>query len=188
MADSRRIALWALAALTLVGVVVAARVDDGEPVAANASRRRAPAPPSGVVATVPGLPRAQGAPSEPAAIDLRRLARAPLDAGAAEGIASAWQPAPAPPPTPADKAAAQAAAKAPPPPPAPPPLQFRAFGRLVDGDTMMAFVQSGQVTHVVKRGDILERIYRIEEVTDKQVTLTYLPLKLQQQLVIGAAQ
>jgi hypothetical protein len=105
-----------------------------------------------------------------------------MDAAAAAAIAAAWEPPPPPPPPP--RSAAAIAAEA----PKPPPLPFRAIGRLIDGDTVIVFLQSGNTTVPARRGEVIERNYRVEAIDDKQVTFTYLPLNLPQQLAIGSTQ
>ena len=197
MAEKRTVVLWLLLAATVVGVVAAARVEDEEAPPARDARRRAPAAvpraaggdgvetPPRAQSRGPGSsrnanPDAAGLTAAATAIDLARLTRAPLDASAAAAIASAWEP---PPPPPAPKAAPTP----PPSPPRAPALPFRVIGRLIDGGNTQVFLQSGQVTLVARRGDLIERNYRVEEVNDKQVVFTYLPLNQKQQLAIGDA-
>jgi hypothetical protein len=38
---------------------------------------------------------------------------------------------------------------------------------------------------VVKPGDLIDNTYKVEEVTDSSVVLTYLPMKQRQTLAIG---
>lgn len=197
MAEKRTLVLWLLSAATVLGVVAAARVENEEAPPARDARRRAPAavPRAGGADGVETPPRAQsrgagsprnanpdaaGLSAAATAIDLARLARAPLDASAAAVIASAWEPPPPPPPP-------KAAPAPPPPPPRAPALPFRVVGRLVDGASTLVFLQSGQATLVARRGDLIERDYRVEEVNEKQVIFTYLPLNQKQQLAIGDA-
>ena len=196
MAEKRTVMLWLLSVVTVVGVVAAARVEDEETPPPRDGRRRAPAAApraaagDGVEAPARAQsrgtgssrnanPDAAGLTAAATAIDLARLARAPLDASAAAAIASAWEP---PPPPPPPKAAPPA-----PPPPRAPALPFRVIGRLIDGGNTQVFLQSGQATLVARRGDLIERNYRVDEVNDKQVVFTYLPLNQKQQLAIGDA-
>lgn len=180
MAERRTLLLWGACALTLVGVVVAARVEDEPEPPARGTRRagagveRVPRPPAA----------ARDADAGPQAIAFDRMARPVFDAAVAERIAQAWEP-PPPPPPPPPGAAALAALK--PPPPQAPPLPFRVIGRFSDGVSAAAIVQAGQITHVLRRGDVVERNYRVEEVNDKEATLMYLPLNIIQKLPLGAA-
>jgi len=183
MADARRRLLWGALALTLIGVVLAARVEESAPPATRESRR-------GAAPARTALPPAQAAgtleaPAPP--IDFDRLRRAPFDAALAAGIAQAWEPPPPAPPSAAALAAQKAALTAKAPPPQAPTLPFRVIGIFNDGTSTAAIVQSGQVVHVLRPGDVVERNYRVEAVNEKEATLMYLPLNILQKLDLGAA-
>ena len=77
----------------------------------------------------------------------------------------------------------------PPPPPAPqaPPLPLTYLGKLVDGERVAVFLSQGDRNWVVRAGDTIDGVYRVEAVGDRTMTLTYLALDVQQQLAIGAA-
>jgi len=73
---------------------------------------------------------------------------------------------------------------APPPPPAPapkpvaPPFPYTYIGGLLDGDLRTGFftpAAGGRVV-AVHKGDTLDGVYRVDDMTDTQMTLTYLPL------------
>ena len=194
MAEKRTVVLWLLSAATVAGVVAAARVEDEEAPPARDARRRAPAavsraggadgvetppraPSRGTGSSRNANPDAAGLTGSATAIDLARLTRAPLDASGAAALAAAWEPPPPP----------KAAPPPPPPPPRAPALPFRVIGRLIDGGDTQVFLQSGQATLVARRGDLIERNYRVDEVNEKQVVFTYLPLNQKQQLAIGDA-
>ena len=196
IAEKRTVVLWLLSAATVAGVVAAARVEDEEAPPARDGRRRAPAavpragdadgvetppraPSRGTGSSRNANPDAAGSTGSATAIDLARLTRAPLDASGAAALAAAWEPPPPPP--------LKAAAAPPPPPPRAPALPFRVIGRLIDGASTLVFLQSGQTTLVARRGDLIERNYRVDEVNEKQVVFTYLPLNQKQQLAIGDA-
>lgn len=176
MAERRRVILWAAVVLTIVGVIAAARVED-EP--EPRSTRRA-------AGREAGRPvRGAAAPAAPAALALERLARPDFDAAAIDDIARAWEP-PAPPPPPprsARNAAAAAAAAV----PQAPPLPFRYIGRAVEGERRSVFVQAGQEVLLLRSGETVRGTYRVDAVDDRQVTLTYLPLKIVQTLSFGGA-
>jgi len=190
MAEARNRMLWIAGALTVVGVIFAARVED-EPEPAGRSARRAAVAGAGVERA----PRAaasgpRGVAGEAPAVAIGEVARPSFDAAVAERIALAWEPAPPPPPPPAVLAAQKAAAAraANPPPPQAPPLPFKVIGRFEDGQSYAGIAQSGQVTHVMRKGDVIERNYRVEAVTQKEVTLMYLPLQIKQTLPLESAQ
>lgn len=73
----------------------------------------------------------------------------------------------------------------PPPPPAPPPLSFVFLGKMLDGDRLTVFLSWQNRSLTVKSGDMIDDIYRVDEIKPPQMTLTYLPLNMQQTLYIG---
>lgn len=62
------------------------------------------------------------------------------------------------------------------PKPAPPPFGYTYMGGLLDEGLRTAFFTQGERLITVKVGDTVDAAYRIEQMTDKQMTLTYLPL------------
>lgn len=98
-----------------------------------------------------------------------------------------WKPAP-----PVKKAvkvkpaAPLATSPEPPPPPSAPPIPYTYLGRLVDGAVTTVFLTDRQRNLAVKVGDVIDNNYRLEQITDSSLTLTYLPLNAQQQLSLGA--
>lgn len=79
----------------------------------------------------------------------------------------------------------------PPPPPQPPPkpsapaLPFLYKGQLSEGESIVVFLDQQSRQLVVKEGDLIDNLYRVETVTPQQVVFTYLPLKQQQRLSTG---
>jgi hypothetical protein len=73
----------------------------------------------------------------------------------------------------------------PPPPPAPPPLPFKYLGKLLDDGKLTVFISNQDKNYAVKAGDTLEGAYRVDSVEAQRVLFTYLPLNMQQTLVIG---
>jgi len=71
------------------------------------------------------------------------------------------------------------------PPPQAPPLPFAYMGKLAEEQTTTVFLVAGDRNLVVKAGDLIDNTYRLEEVTDSAVVLTYLPMNQQQRLAIG---
>jgi hypothetical protein len=74
---------------------------------------------------------------------------------------------------------------APPPPPAPPPLPFTYMGKLLEDGKLTVFINHQDRNYAVKAGDTIEGSYRVDKVEDQSVLFTYLPLNMQQTLVIG---
>jgi len=77
----------------------------------------------------------------------------------------------------------------PPPPPQAPPLPFTYVGKLVEGDKVTVFlVRQGQdQNYIVRDGDAIDGIYRVETIDERTLILTYMPLNQQQTLAFGEA-
>lgn len=73
----------------------------------------------------------------------------------------------------------------PPPPPAPPPLPFKYMGKLLDEGKLTVFITKQDRNYAVKAGDTIDGAYRVDSVEAQRVLFTYLPLNMQQTLVIG---
>jgi len=81
--------------------------------------------------------------------------------------------------------AAQAALAVPPPPPQAPPLPFTYMGRLSEDRDTTVFLTLGDRNLVVKPGDTIDNTYKLEEVGESAIVLTYLPMNQRQTLPIG---
>lgn len=115
------------------------------------------------------------------ALDLTRLKRGANPPQTSEAFgARNWNPPPRKPT--AKELEAQRAAEPPPPPPQAPPLPFTYVGSLGDEDQMIVFLAQQDTNHAVKRGDVINGTYRVEEVESGRVVLTYLPLDQRQTL------
>jgi hypothetical protein len=165
--------LIATLAITLGAVYWASSLDSAEEAVeavADSKPRRTPA----------GGTRVARGPSD---LDLERLRRAPsLDPSTDPFALRDFTPAP---PAVKRPIALPAADVAPPPPPQAPPLPFAYMGKLAEGDTTTVFLTMGDRNLVVKPGDVIDSNYRLEEVTDTTVVLTYLPLTVKQTIPIG---
>ncbi len=84
-----------------------------------------------------------------------------------------YVPPPPPPPTP-------------PPKPVAPPLPFTFLGRMLDGGVTAVFVTSGGRNQVLHVGDVVDRVWRVDSIDLRRMTLTYLPLNETKFLVLGA--
>ena len=113
------------------------------------------------------------APDEAEQLQLERLERRKFSAQAGDIFRrQSWAP---PPPPAASK----------PPPPSPPPLQFKYVGRVVEGDETRVFLALAERNYIIKPGENIDSQYRMDEVNDHAITLTYLPLNAKQMLAIA---
>jgi len=133
---------------------------------------------------------AQGAPAPtakeaPGGLDLRKLQR-PRSAGPTGEIFGPRDFHPEP-PLPKRAIAQPGAAQqaAPPPPPSAPPLPFAYMGKLDESGATIVFLAIGDRNLVVKPGDVIDNMYRLDQVSDNAVMLTHLPTGMQQSLPIG---
>ena len=85
----------------------------------------------------------------------------------------------APPPP---KTAALAPAK-----PSAPPLPFTYLGKVVDGGKTSIFVARGDENYSLEPGQTIGGAYRVDSITERDVTFTYLPMKKRQTLHIPAS-
>lgn len=125
------------------------------------------------------------APPEPAArldasvrladeIDLALLERRDAPAAQADPFASRSFAPPRP--------AAAAGKSAPAAKPSAPPLPFAYLGKMIEDGKLAVFLSRGGESYSVSAGDTIGGEYRVEAVTDKEITFTYLPLKTKQRL------
>lgn len=86
-------------------------------------------------------------------------------------------------------ALAQASAAPPPPPPKPvaPPFPYAYLGGLLEDGVRTTFFTRGDRVLPVKAGDTVDAVYRVDQMTEKQMTLTYLPLNQSLTLALGSA-
>lgn len=76
---------------------------------------------------------------------------------------------------------------APPPPPTAPPLPFTYLGKLNEEGKVTVFLSARGRSYVVKSGEVVAQVYRIDEIKPPTLTMTYLPMKIQQTMQIGEA-
>lgn len=65
---------------------------------------------------------------------------------------------------------------APPPPPVAPPFPYAYLGGLSEDGVRTTFFNQGDRVLPVKAGDTVDAVYRVEQMNEKNMTLTYLPL------------
>jgi hypothetical protein len=83
---------------------------------------------------------------------------------------------------PAASTVVHAAAVAAPTQPAAPPNPYRFAGSVQHGGTIKVVLAAGERIHVVKRGEVIDGLYRVDAVSRNAATLVYLPLGLEHQL------
>jgi hypothetical protein len=149
-------------------------VDDAvEPIVRAASAQPVAAPRSEPAPTTAAMSRS--------ATPEREAIHTTGEADAFKGRSWTPPPPPAPPPAPA--------VQAPPPAPSAPPLPFRFVGLLENHDDQpTAFLARGDALHVVRAGDQIDGVYRVDALSATKVVLTYLPLKQQQILSVTGAE
>ncbi len=99
-----------------------------------------------------------------------------------------WYTAPAPlpaPPSPPPMSAAEAAALQ---VPSAPPLPFSYMGSYMPaGSDPVFFLTQGDRVYDVRVGDTLDNTYTVDALSNGRLVMTYKPLKIQQQLSVGAS-
>ena len=89
------------------------------------------------------------------------------------------------PPAPSTVAAPPPQAMETPPRPTAPPIPFTVIGKKLEGGTWEVYLAKGELTYVVRQGDVVADDYRVSTITPTQMTLLYLPLNEQQTLQTG---
>ena len=72
----------------------------------------------------------------------------------------------------------------PPPPPVAPPNPYRFAGRLTQGGEVKVFLTKGDAPVQVKVGELLDGVYRIDEISSGSISMTYTPLQLRETIPI----
>ncbi|WCM54462.1 hypothetical protein OH720_11780 [Pseudomonas sp. WJP1] len=72
--------------------------------------------------------------------------------------------------------------------PTAPPMPFQFIGRMHDRTDLQVFLQNGEKIYVVRKGDVIDETWKIEGISDLELSLVYLPLHLSQTLSVGSAQ
>lgn len=83
-------------------------------------------------------------------------------------------------------AAPQAQAGAAPARPEVPPLPFQYIGRVTENGKQEVYVMRGDEVITLERGQKIGNEYRVDKITGKSITFTYLPLKTRQTLDLPA--
>lgn len=172
---------WLTGAAAVVAAYVMFGPKDAEPVeptrAAAGSAAR-----THVAAAGPGA-----SVSAPLARTLEQLAHRVVEGSGAGTLfaAHSWYVAPPPPPPPPPAPAVSLA----PPVPTAPPLPYQYIGSYTpEGQKPVLFLSKGDRVFDVHVGDTLEDTYTVDGFNKSQILLTYKPLKIQQQLIVGSTQ
>jgi hypothetical protein len=80
------------------------------------------------------------------------------------------------------------ASNVPVPAPVAPPMPFTYMGKLNSGPDTNVFLTQGDRNLIVHEGETIDSTYRVEHVSDKEITLLYLPLGERQKIVIGESE
>ncbi|MEQ1674199.1 MAG: hypothetical protein ABL865_04070 [Candidatus Nitrotoga sp.] len=83
---------------------------------------------------------------------------------------------PSPPPRPVEVVVA-------PPAPVAPPLPFTYLGTVQDGANKVVFLAKGQHLYTVRKGEVFDGQYRLEDEGNGRIELVYLPLNIKQIIV-----
>lgn len=83
--------------------------------------------------------------------------------------------------------ASAAAPPVPPPPPRAPSFPYTYVGGLLDNDVRTAFFEKSERVVALKTGDTVDGVYRVDQMNDKQMQLTYLPLSQRLTVPLGGA-
>ncbi|MEJ6007978.1 hypothetical protein WG899_20700 [Paucibacter sp. AS339] len=177
--QKRRYGLGAALLLSLLATAWVSYQDDAEPEGLArpvASSRRDPVPASGARTT------AAKSASEVSAEPLTVATWSPPERGAWQTVGdkqlAAWAPPPPPPPP-----KVVAPPPAPPAPPMAPAFPYQLLGRLVEGEQAQALLAGPNRSLAVKVGDVVDGQWRVDEVHERGINLTWLPAKLPQTLV-----
>jgi hypothetical protein len=177
-----------LLGVALVGTAVAAieseKLDKGAP--ATAAAVAAPARSDRGAAERPGAaPAALPATPARAVVDLtaleRRLSGGTPAAEAPPDVfpAKSWVPPPPP--------VAPRPVRVEPPKPVAPPLRFKYLGQMEEAGQKVVFLELGDRSHAVRKGESVEGGYRVEDITAAAIVFTYTPLGERQTLPIDPA-
>lgn len=91
-------------------------------------------------------------------------------------VARDWTPPPPPAPKPLPL---------PPPPPTAPPLPYRYLGKWKEDGQLVVYLLIGNQAYLVKGGELLNGQWRVDEVNERSIRFTYVPLDQTASLNIG---
>jgi hypothetical protein len=89
-------------------------------------------------------------------------------------------------PAPSAKAAAEAAAAAAPPAPVIVPVPYVFLGKTLVSGKVEVFLGKGDAVLIARESEVLDGAWRVDQIKPPHMRLTYLPLKQENQISIGA--
>ncbi|MHA6194986.1 hypothetical protein ACX3YG_11495 [Pseudomonas wadenswilerensis] len=72
--------------------------------------------------------------------------------------------------------------------PSVPPMPFQFVGWLDDRRDRQAFLQDGEKLYVVRQGDVIDETWRVEGISELELSFVYLPLHVSRTLAMGSSQ
>lgn len=72
--------------------------------------------------------------------------------------------------------------------PTAPDMPFQFVGRLHDSRDLQVFLQDGEKLYVVRKGDVIDETWRVEGISDVELSFVYLPLHVSRTLSVGSSQ
>lgn len=169
MTVNRKTLLWAGAVAGTLAAVISVSGDDAETDAPAASkphsRDQRPATRADKTAKAP--------PRELKVADLKARGLGDMATNLFE-TKSWYVPPPPPPPSP-------------PPKPVAPPLPFSFIGRMIEEGQTAVFVSIQDRNQVLRVGDVVQGVWRVDAIDSTNMKLTYLPLNENKYLALGAA-
>lgn len=171
MTPNRKKMLWAVAVAGTVAAVFSVSESDTEPVAPVTRERHTSDAARSTASTTAA--KATKAPRQLRLSDLktRGLGDMTTDLFASK---SWYVPPPPPPPMP-------------PPKPVAPPLPFTFIGRMIEEGQTAVFVSIQDRNQVLRVGDVIQNVWRVDSIDPTSMKLTYLPLNENKYLSLGAA-
>ena len=169
----RRLVLGVALCMTLAAVFWVSQGEEGEDGKEGGS---APDVSGAAASAGPRQRPAREASADGASLQLGKLARRAQAEPNQDAFAGRSWVAPPPP-----------VAEGPPPAPSAPPLPFTYIGKLQEGETgpVTIYLTQGEQAYSVKKGDVIDKTYRVESITSAHIVLTYLPLRIKQTLTFG---
>lgn len=164
----RQLVLGLVLCMTLAATLWVSQGEEEAGPAADVSDAAAPGPAR--------QPPRREAPMDGTPLQLDRLARrAPAGPNQDAFAGRSWV---APPPP---------VVEAPPPAPSAPPLPFTYIGKMQEGETgpVTIYLTQGEQAYSVRKGDVIDKTYRVESIDTAHIVLTYLPLAVKQTLTFG---
>lgn len=178
MKGGSELRLGVLLAICVAGIVSALALDADAP-PGDTARPRLNAVATGDNTSAPALQNDKADLRLPLEKIKRRTAVQP--AGDLFAVSTLQRPPPAPLPAPVTITPPAAPA-----PPSAPPLPYTYMGKFTDATgKLIIFLAKGDSGTTVSLGELIDGTYRVQSMDDKQLTLTYVPLGINQTLAIG---